>query len=606
MADTVTNIEAARTVRGIPPQQYLVPFASVPALLRERAQATPAKEFLIYYDAEGRREALSYAAFEARVRRIAHQMGAALGIRRGDRIATVAYNHPETVATYFAAWSLGAVVVPINVSEDDPRITYILENAGVEVAFVRSEYRERIEALRPGVSRLREIVGMGHGARGAGRGADTSRTRDPRPAPRDWTLEKLEAAGDPGFVPAEAPTLEDECLLVYTSGTTGPPKGVVLIQYNLLVDAKGVADWQQIGAEQRMMCVLPIHHVNGILVTLVTPLYTGGSVVLQRQFRASTFWEHLAREGVHVVSVVPTLLQFLCEAAEGDAQRSTLDARRGRTTPDPLLPEPSVERRASSAALLHFRHFVCGAGTLSVALATRFEEQFGLRILHGYGLSETTCYSCFLPLEIDAEEHRRWMRDWGYPSIGVPIDPNEMAIMDPEGRLLAAGARGEIIIRGHNVMKHYFQRPDANETAFQYGWFHSGDEGFFQPDAQGRPYFFITGRLKELINRGGVKFSPFEIEEAMLRLPGVRVALAVAFDNTYYGEEVGAYVVPQEGATLTEEAVLAHCRACMPFAKCPKVVVFGTEVPVTTTGKYQRLRLKDLFRQWESTQFRER
>src|SRR5262249_5811683 len=162
-----------------------------------------------------------------------------------------------------------------------------------------------------------------------------------------------------------------------------------------------------------------------------------------------------------------------------------------------------------------------------------------------------------------------------------------------------------IVIRGHNVMKHYFQRPDANQAAFQYGWFHSGDEGFYQPDAQGRPYFFITGRLKELINRGGVKFSPFEIEEAMLRMPGVRVALAVAFDNTYYGEEVGAYVVPEEGAELTAEAVLAHCRACMPFAKSPKVVVFGMEVPVTTTGKYQRLRLKELFKSWENTQFRE-
>jgi long-chain acyl-CoA synthetase len=176
--------------------------------------------------------------------------------------------------------------------------------------------------------------------------------------------------------------------------------------------------------------------------------------------------------------------------------------------------------------------------------------------------------------------------------------------MDPEGNLLPAGERGEIVIRGHNVMKHYFQRPDANQSAFQYGWFHSGDEGFFQADAGGRPYFFITGRLKELINRGGVKFSPFEIEEVLLQVPGVRVGLAVAFDNTYYGEEVGAYVVPEEGAQLTEETVLAHCRACMPSAKSPKVVVFGTEVPVTTTGKYQRLRLKELFRQWENVQFR--
>src|SRR5437588_5759395 len=132
MAETeiLAHIQAARSVRGIPPQQYLVPFASVPALLEERTRSTPEKEFLIYYDAEGRREALTYAAFQARVRRIAHQMSAALGVRRGDRVATVAYNHPDTVAIYFAAWTLGAAVAPSNVSEADPRITYILENAG--------------------------------------------------------------------------------------------------------------------------------------------------------------------------------------------------------------------------------------------------------------------------------------------------------------------------------------------------------------------------------------------------------------------------------------------------------------------------------------------
>jgi long-chain acyl-CoA synthetase len=156
------------------------------------------------------------------------------------------------------------------------------------------------------------------------------------------------------------------------------------------------------------------------------------------------------------------------------------------------------------------------------------------------------------------------------------------------------------------VMKYYYQRPDANAAAFQYGWFHSGDEGFYRSDAAGRPFFFITGRLKELINRGGVKFSPFDIEEVLADLPGVRVALAVAFDNAAYGEEVGAYVVPEPGVTLTEEAVLAHCRARMPFAKSPKVVVFGEEVPVTTTGKYQRLKLKPLFERWAETQFRER
>jgi long-chain acyl-CoA synthetase len=153
-------------------------------------------------------------------------------------------------------------------------------------------------------------------------------------------------------------------------------------------------------------------------------------------------------------------------------------------------------------------------------------------------------------------------------------------------------------------MKYYYLRPDANAETFRFAWFRSGDEGFHEIDAQGRPFFFITGRIKELINRGGVKFSPFDIEEVLLELPEVKVGLAVAFENDYYGEEVGAYVVLSEGKRLTEQQVIDYCRRQLTFEKSPKVVIFGTEVPVTTTGKYQRLKLRGLFEPWKHTQFR--
>jgi long-chain acyl-CoA synthetase len=256
--------------------------------------------------------------------------------------------------------------------------------------------------------------------------------------------------------------------------------------------------------------------------------------------------------------------------------------------------------------LRRFRHLVCGAGTLPMSLVRAFEDTFGIPILHGYGLSETTCYSCFLPIDLSEDERRHWLLDYGYPSIGCPIEPNEMAIFDAagNGQRLGAGERGEICARGHNVMQGYFKRADANAETFKFGWFRSGDEGFFEVDARGRQFFFITGRIKELINRGGVKFSPFDIEEVLLEIPGVKVGLAVAFRNDYYGEEVGAYVVPDAGVTLDPEAILDHCRRRMTFEKSPKVVVFGTEIPVTSTGKYQRLRLQDLFGAWEHIQFR--
>ncbi len=388
----------------------------------------------------------------------------------------------------------------------------------------------------------------------------------------------------------ERPTLDDEALLVYTSGTTGAPKGVVLMQYNLLVDAQGIAQWQGITGNQRMMCVLPIHHVNGIVVTLVTPLLVGASTVLNRAYTSHHFWERIAREGVQIVSVVPTLLQFSLEFAEQQEAAGKSIWGDGIGAQD----------------LRRFRHITCGAGTLAMSLARAFEDKFGIPILHGYGLSETTCYSCFLPIDLSWDEHRHWMYDFGYPSIGCALQPNEMAIFDAlgAGERLGPGERGEICVRGHNVMKHYFQRPDANAETFKFGWFRSGDEGFYEEDARGRQFFFITGRIKELINRGGVKFSPFDIEEVLLEIPGVKVGLAVAFKNDYYGEEVGAYVVPQDNVALDPDAIIAHCRARMTFEKAPKVVVFGTEIPVTSTGKYQRLRLQALFGDWEHTQFR--
>ena len=553
--ETEANILRARTVRGVPPDVYMVPFANIADMLETHARATPDKRFLTYYDDEtGEQETYTYAEFNARVNQVANFLVHTCDVRRGERVATVAYNHPDTVLVYFACWKIGATVAPQNVGEDDARIGFILRNAEVRLLLARSEYLERVEQIRAAAPNVQEVVELSERLR---------RLLDGEPAT---------------FTPQEPPDLEDECLLVYTSGTTGAPKGVQLIQYNLLVDAKGISDWQAIDADHGMMCILPIHHVNGIVVTLVTPLYAGASTVLNRGFKASTFWGRLAEERIQIVSVVPTILQFLCEAGEA----------------------------IGGYDLSRFRHFICGAGTLAVALAERFEDQFGLRILHGYGLSETTCYSCFLPTDLPGDEHRRWLRDFGYPSIGVPIDPNEMAIHDPEGHEVPDGEKGEIVIRGHNVMIGYFQRPDANAETFKHGWFRSGDEGFVRRDAAGRQFFFISGRLKELINRGGVKYSPFEIEEVLMSMPGVRVGLAVGFDNTYYGEEVGAYVVPDEGATLSEAQVLAHCREHMPFAKCPKVVLFGNDIPVTSTGKYQRLKLKDHFTAWSEVQFKER
>ncbi len=509
------------------------------------------KIFLVYISKKGDRTEISYRKFYELVLDTA-RFYQNKGLKVGDKIATISHNHWHTVIQYFAAWFCGLVVVPVNLGEDDERIEYILKNSETKLALVREEYVDRIENIRNSNDELSEIEIISCGEK-----TDSFTTSEGELEERDFDSEA-------------------DALIVFTSGTTGAPKGVVLLQKNLLEDARGISEWHHITSETKMMCVLPIHHVNGTVVTLMTPLFAGGSVVLNEKFSVDRFFPLIEQEQVHIVSVVPTLLQYLNSFYE-DKEVPDLDT---------------------------FSHVICGAGPLTVSVAKTFEERFGKRIIHGYGLSETTCYSCYLPLDIPDEEHKKWMQDYGYPSIGVAIRANEMAIHDEHGNGLEEEERGEIVIRGVNVMKGYFKNREANESVFKNGWFRSGDEGFYKTDSQGRKYYFITGRIKELIIRGGVNLAPLEIDEVINKAPAVKAGIAVGFENDWYGEEVGAYIELEDGAEENEEAILNYCRKHLPHSKTPKVIVFGNEIPVTSTGKYQRTKVTHHFEQWKSVQFR--
>ncbi len=533
---------------------YLVKYKNILELLNERLAHSSEKEYLAFYPDSGEVVRYTYESFIGKVTSLANFL-LSNGMKKGDRIATFSHNHSDTVILYFACWSLGLVAVPINVSEEPERVRYILVNSDTRMVFTRSEYSPKLkEVLSEGKPEIVEFDKLEYG-------------RFRQGIALDYMVDK-----------------EDECLIVYTSGTTGNPKGVVLTQYNLMVDAHAISDWHRLYKDDTMMCVLPIHHVNGTVVTIMTTMYYGGRLILNQKFHTHYFLKRMQDENVKVVSVVPTLLQFLLHTDE-----------------DPSKYDLSL-----------FSHIICGAGPLTCELARNFEQRFGLRIVHGYGLSETTCYSCFIPADLSPEEHCKWQNEFGFPAIGIPVECNEMEIHNDRGEPQTEDKRGEIVIRGHNVMKYYYDNDEVNRKTFEFGWFRSGDEGFFKYDTEGRKNFFITGRIKELIIRGGVNISPLEIDEVISSAEFVKAGIAVGFDNDWYGEEVGALVMLKEGipSTANEEdvknAIVEYCRKNLPFYKSPKVVIISDSIPVTSTGKYQRNKVKHLFVNFKEVQFKEK
>lgn len=551
---TQENILKAHCFGELSSTDYLVPYKNILEIINEHVKTKSDKIYLSYYDNDSVRVSLTYKEISKKVFQLANYL-IENNIQHGDRIATFSHNHSDTVILYFACWVIGAVVVPINVSEELNRVEYIIENSNAKIVFTRSEYISKLNKLN--LDKEISLVKFDE--------FEFNKYSDKFENENNISTDK-----------------EDECLIVYTSGTTGNPKGVVLTQYNLMSDALAISNWHNLHNDDVMMCVLPIHHVNGTVVTIMTTMYYGGKLILNQKFQTELFLKRLEEEKVKVVSVVPTLLQFLIHSDE----------------------------QSNNYNLKNFSHLICGAGPLTCEIAKNFEDRFGLRIAHGYGLSETTCYSCFIPVDLKKEEHYKWQNEFGFPSIGIPIECNDMEIHNDKGQSLPENEKGEIVIRGHNVMKYYFNNDEVNDKTFEFGWFRSGDEGFFKYDSNEKKYFFITGRIKELIIRGAVNISPLEIDEVLSMCECVKSGIAVGFENDWYGEEVGALImlkkdnVSDEQKEIHKKEILEQCKKHLPFFKQPKVVVFSETIPVTSTGKYQRNKVKDLFKEWKTVQFK--
>ena len=458
--DVDGRILEARSLGGIPPTEPLVPYRNIGDLMEQNADRFEQKAFMVYYGAAGQRQEYSYREFFEEACRTANFLHS-IGIRRGDAVATFSFSHPDVVIQYAAAFLVGAVVVPLGTESDDADLLFALQESGSAILFVRDQFVDRIVPLASRAPALKTVVQAGGRSRNV---LPIFQTEIARHAAR--------------FVPAREPALEDEALLVYRSTPAGTKRGVLLSQYNLLVNAMHIAEWHRISNDQVMMCSLPLHRTNGIVVTMMAPMYAGSGTVISQEFHPEKFFERIGIERVSLVGAPPPLLRDLLHA-----RLST-----------------------EGYKLAHFRHIICGASALTAELAQKFEQTYKLPVIYGYGIPETTSASSFLPIDLTSTERKVWLTRHGVPSIGVPLPVNEMAIHDLQGEDLGEGVRGEIVIRGHSVMKQYRNDPEANASAFAHGWLHSGDEGYYLTDDQGRKFFFTTGRITELT--GGTSGRP--------------------------------------------------------------------------------------------------
>ncbi len=501
---------------------------NIRTLIEERADTYGDKTFLIFEE-DGAE--YTYNAFHEMTSRAARVL-ADCGIQKGDRVSILLPNTPEFLFVYLGAMKIGAVAAPINTNLKAEEIRFVIDNSESKILITEHRFMAEVGKILDELPRVTATLLTDDDAFGT---TLAERMTAVEPEAPDTTI-------DPA----------DEAMIIYTSGTTGKPKGVLLTHHNFIIDAEYIAEWFGFTEDDRMMCVLPLFHVNGEVVTIINPLYFGGSVVLNRKFSASRFWPAVDKYKVNQVSVVPTLLSILTA---------------GEHPKDLGLDISSM------------KFIICGAAPLPVEVHKGFEEKFGVIVYEGYGLSETTCYSSFNPPDRDKRK---------IGSIGVAVG-NEMCIMDGNCNILPPGQMGEICIRGENVMKGYFKRPEANEEAFAGGWFHSDDIGRMDEDG----FYYILDRKKDMIIRGGENIYPREIDELLYEHPKIEAAATIGVPHEMYGEDVKSFVVLTDGSTATEAEVIDYCRERLADFKCPKQVAFVSEIPKGPTGKLLRRALRE-------------
>jgi acyl-CoA synthetase (AMP-forming)/AMP-acid ligase II len=476
---------------------------------------------------------LNYRNLQAYARDIEKNL-CALGLVKGDKAAFLMSNGLWTAALFLGIMYSARVTVPLNGVSGNEQLQYVIEHSDAKVIFVEDEY---LEKYRPVFDNIPDHILV------------LPSSRDTGP---EWPQCQANLKADPGELKSE-----DEALLIYTSGTTGRPKGVILTHKAVIAGGNNTALAHQLGADDCALCVLQLYHINGEMVTVMGPLVSGGSVIMPAKFSTGEFWPLIDKWQCSWFSVVPTIIAYLLEQAER---------------------EQEIPCNPSDRPLLRFGR--SASAPLSPDMHRQFEQQFGVAIVETMGLTETAAQILSNPMPPASPK---------YGSPGIAIG-NEAMIINKQGTEQIRTESGELMIRGDNVMKEYYKNPQATAEALtSNGWLHTGDLAYQDEDG----YFFITGRLKEIIIKGGENIAPREIDEALYQHTAVLEAAAFPIPDRNYGQEILACVALKPGASCSAAELEAFCVEKLGKFKAPKSISFMTELPKGPSGKIQRLKLAD-------------
>ncbi len=441
------------------------------------------------------------------------------------------HNGRQTSTIFLAAMACGRVITPLNLLAPTDQLAWVLDHSDIEVLFYSPDKKQNL------------LLAL-------------EKTK------RSFLLCELDPDSEEGpFMQSQAGTLpplqaNQSALLMYTSGTTGTPKGVLLTHANLLHAARSMASWHSLTEADTVLSSLPIYHINGQVISTITPFVSGGSVVAPHAFSVSSWWNLAIQYQCTWINMVPTIIAYLINAAKsGGTLPSRVELksiRFGRSASAPLPPE-------------HHREF---------------EALFGITVIEGMGMTESASMVFCNP----HDERRR------YGSPGLPCGV-EAKVIDADGKLLGNNVVGEICLRGGNVLNTYYKAEAETAKAFDsQAWLKTGDLGLRDDDG----FYFITGRLKELIIKGGENIAPREIDEAVLKHPAVLDAAAVGIPDVNYGQEIMVCIVLKPGLTCSEEEMRHFCIKELGKFRTPKSILFMDDLPRGPSGKVQRLKLLDL------------